>query len=259
MRDNNVTKEYFEERIQETNILSKRSLEWINNGEVAKERIPIVYKGISRDYLSLFWAKYSAGYAIEDLKEDFRQSLYYMYISWMEMEQRAFKKNIYLNHYFEGEYLEMLNMLSIAAMLNEGESTFETLSKIIDKDNVKDLVFEFILSNKLKNRKMITESEETYTEIQRIPKIYQNLRNAILEKDKTKSSKYLKQFLMKDFVKYMNKEVDTQRSIEKGLYSGVWNMESGAISFLLDIDVCEFEDFYLFPKDLYYYAKSKKV
>jgi hypothetical protein len=105
-------------------------------------------------------------------------------------------------------------------------------------------------------------NNESYLEIQDMPKEYKNLRLAILENDKEKASKLVETFFTKDWVARAKKEggknVFNDYDNPNNSYAGHWNFAVAAFSLLLNIDVSSFYENEFFPKDLYDYAKYTK-
>jgi len=255
MRDIFKNSNYFNIFIQE----NYKSIDYLSNelriGNVKKDRIAWVIQRKFSCYVQIIYAKYSMGEPIGDLAQDYQKALDFMYQSWMVLEQKAYKKGILYNHYYNGEYQDMLIMLSLGIMLHQPKETFITLAEIIDKDEVKDMLFEFILSSQIERTPLM---EESYSVIQYIPKDYKSLREAAQEKDKTKAAKLVDKYFTKDWIKQVKKESGSFNPSTDIGYCGYWNFYVAAISYLLDIDVSNFEDNQYFPKDMYYYAIRNK-
>lgn len=255
MRTKFGNNDYFKRKIDECYFLINRSFDWIIDGTCPSERIPIAINGIYRNYRTVIWCKYSNGEAIENLVDDYNNALKYIHQSWLLLPMKAYKNKVTFNHYFAGYYDEMLEMLSFAVLLNQPKETFLKLAEIIDKDEVKDLVYEFILRKYIEDRPPL--DHESYTEIKDIPKLLKNMRAAILEKNLFKASKLMEKYLINDVHKRIKLEsggLNQEEAIKKGNYSGNWDFTVPAISLMLDIDVKSFENDILFPKDIYYYS-----
>lgn len=253
--------EYFEKiQIQYKELIDK-ALDWIASGKTATERIPIMQNEIYRKYRGLMWVKYSMGKPIDELKSDFAQALKFMHLSWLKLPLKAYKNDVYFNHYFGGTYDEMLEMLSFAIMLNEPKETFLKLAEIIDKDEVKDLLYEFILKSKITERPILIS--ESYSVIQNMPIEFKNLRLAIKEKDKVKAASLVDTFFTKDWVNRARKEggknAFNDYNNPNNTYTGYWNFYVPAICLLLDIEVSNFENNLYFPRDFYYYNKNSNI
>lgn len=201
--------------------------EWIETGKTPRERILIMKNEQFKDCRSLIHAKYSIGLSSLQLIPAYLRALEYMYESWMELPLKAFKKKKYYNHYFGGTYDEMLEMLSLGILLNQPKSVFDRLAEIIDKDQVKDKLYEYILTTKIPNRENI--AEESYSEILVIPKLFKKLRLAIDEKNKVIAAKYIESYLKKDFIKRVTNESD----VNKNAINPYWNFDSAALTKLL--------------------------
>jgi len=255
MRDKFKTKEYFREYLELDYRLREKRFNKIRNNEIAQERISIVTGDECLRSRRIIRAKYSMGESVENLVEDYLQALNFMHESWMILKLKAYKKGMYYNHYFNSNYVDMLDMLSLGIMLHQPKETFINLAKIIDKDEVKDMLFEFILSSQIERPPLV---EESYSVIQYIPNDFKSLREAVREEDKTKAAKLVDKYFTKDWIKQVNKRSGGFKPDTDTGYCGYWNFYVAAISYLLDIDVSSFENNEYFPKDMYYYAKEKR-
>jgi hypothetical protein len=261
MRDKNKNKQYFIDYINKINGMRENVVEWIKIGKIPQERVPIMLNETFRMYIKLMWAKYSMGEPIELLVEDYLQALNHMYQSWLKLPLKAYKNNVYYNHYFGGTYDQMLEMLSFGILLNQPKETFLKLADIIDKDEVKDLLYEFILKIKIPERDELTT--ESYSEIQNMPTEFKNLRLAIKENNKVKAASLVDTFFTKDWVNRAKKEggknAFNDYNNPNNTYTGYWNFYVPAICLLLDIDVSNFENNLYFPRDIYYYGKKSNI
>ena len=255
MRVQFKSREYFKEFVRDRYEAIESQNRVLSLGEVREDRIPWVIQGEFRFCRQIIWAKYSMGESIENLVEDYQQALGYMYQSWMALSRKAYKNGVYFNHYFGGYYDEMLEILSLGVLLHQSKETFITLAKIIDKDEVKDMLYEFILDTQIKRSPLV---EESYTILQNMPREFKNLRMAVQEENKVKTAKLIDKYFTKDWIKRVYKEGGNfDISTDTG-YCGYWNFYVAAISYLLDIDVSSFENNEYFPRDMYYYAKNHK-
>lgn len=222
------------------------------------DSIPKVSSYIFNIYSHILILKYSYGEEIENIRKEYLIALEWMEKSWINMSKQAYEvrrgKKIYYNFYFDSDYQQMLLMLSFGVLFNLKEDVFQRLAKILDKDEIYDQIFEFILSKKINSQREI--KEETYIESCKIPKRFSSLRLAIQDRDK--ASELIGKYLLKDWVKSMNSNGSFKiHESPNHNFVGYWNLESAAIALLLDVDVSSFENSKYFPKDLYYYAKRK--
>ena len=239
---------YWQMRILKTEKFNIQDFEDIRNGDIAFERINIVKRSMVYSFVKSISAKYSAGYPIIDLKEDLIQAIGLANESWdgfWNIEHNGVK----LNQYGLGAYDEMVWMLSLGYLLDVSETDFKKLVEVIDRDGVKDYLFEFIIRAKLKNRQLI--SEESYQEFFGVPQTFDKLRQAIIETDKTKSEKLVKEFITKDWYKN-HKEAGWYNSHKSkhDTYFGYWSFETAAVVKIMGLDNTRFRECPYYPKDL---------
>lgn len=260
MRDSFFDKNYFDSYIQneiEGRRIRKNKLK---NNEIKEERVFIVKSFIYRDIMQSLIAKYSAGYPIEDLYEDYYEAVHYMYESWMVLDNRAYLKDIKYNHYFGSDYDLMLWMLSIGYLLDVENDSFLKLIEILDRFEVRDLLYETIIKTKIPSRPQITE--ESYKMIMDIPWVYEKLRKAIYCTDdewgKIDATEYIRLFLTEDFYpRHKGFSFYDHHKSKNNIYYGYWSFESAAIAKSLHINVNNFENSKYFPKDMYYFLGNE--
>jgi hypothetical protein len=246
MRDKLKNERYFKK-------YEKNLIEWINErpktlekGEVAE----MMKKSYSKVTFSLMLnyciSAYSSGKDIAEVKKRYMDTLNYMPIGWIPEVVRPYYKGKRLNEY--SEYY-MLRMLSLGYLLDISEEDFSILVNLIDRDGVKDYLYEYIIRAKLKDRMPITE--ESYIKPFDLPNAFKRLRMAITEQDKKKSAKLVREFVEKDFVRYLKKsdQYDLHES-EHEIYYGYWSFETAAIVKILGLDDSKFIDCQYYPKDL---------
>jgi hypothetical protein len=259
MRDKLKDKEYFNNFIAKKNENFAFYIDALKNNEVDSERINNVIEEVFRQNLYKLIAKYSAGYPIEELYSDYYEAVEYMHQSWMVLDNRAFLNERKYGHYFGSDYDLMLWMLSIGYLLNVEEKEFLKLVEILDKDGVKDLIYETIIKAKIPTRPVI--EKETYEMIFDIPFVYEKLRQAIHEGidgiwDKDRQRDLVEVFIKKDwYPRHKDFSFYDNHKSKTNVYYGYWSFETAAICKILEIDVSKIIDFKYFPKDLYLYKK----
>ncbi|WP_082468447.1 PoNe immunity protein domain-containing protein [Pedobacter sp. R20-19] len=191
---------------------------------------------------------YSGGSPISDIKLQIPIGLKLISESWdgFWLIDHNGKK---LNQYGLSGYDEMLWMLSLGYLLNIDEADFKKLVAVIDRDGVKDYLFEFIIRAKLKDRQPI--SQESYVEFFGVPEIFEKLRQAINETDKANAEKLVKEFVTKDWCKN-HKDAGWYNSHKSkhDTYFGYWSFETAAVVKIMGLDDASFRDCQYYPKDL---------
>jgi hypothetical protein len=244
IRDQIKDSKYFELRIKILYEGIERYLEWIRIGKTPKERINIVKRAIVWDYISIVQCKYSSGLEISLLKNDLLNAIKFADESWDGFWKLRDNNDRILNQYVLSAYDEMLWMLSLGYLLNIPENDFKKLVDIIDRDQVKDKLFEFIISAKIKGREPLQKESYEQGWV-----LFSKLRQAIEETDKARASKQVKEFLEKDWYKE-HKDVGWYNSHKSkhDTYFGYWSFESAAIVKIRGLDDSSFRDNQYYPK-----------
>ncbi|HEY8934011.1 MAG TPA: PoNe immunity protein domain-containing protein [Cyclobacteriaceae bacterium] len=252
LRDQIRDKNFFEKIISEKELSNQVWLAKCNNHEVKEDRIPFVKRNLSWTYLTIMVAKYSAGYSLENLIPDWKEGVKLIHESWDGFwKLKHGNPSIEYNQYILSAYDEMLWMLSLGYLLNVPDEDFKKLVEVIDRDKVKDKLYEFIISAKLKDRHPILE--EGYHDFFGVPETFSKLREAIQEPDKTKASKLIHDFLKKDWYKN-HKDAgwyDSHKS-KHDTYFGYWSFESAAVVKIMGLDDNSFRDNQYYPKAFSY-------
>jgi hypothetical protein len=148
-------------------------------------------------------------------------------------------------------YDDMLWMLSLGYLLNIPKESFEKLVKIIDRDNIKDNLLEFIIRAKIPERTII--KEESYEKYFDLPeKIFVKIRQIIIENDKKIAQKLMSEYLKKDW--YNNHKTQgwwgSHKNEKQNVYYGYWSFEAAAVVKILDLDDSSFKDCQYYPADM---------
>lgn len=253
MRDRLKNIQYWIERISRTENFQNLDIEDLKNGKIKNDRINIVKQSLSYSFIESVLAKYSAGYQVENFNIDLINAIYITNESWVDdawlIKAGDPKGSIVLKQYGLSAYDQMLWMLSLGYLLNISDEDFKKLVEVIDRDRVKDYLFEFIIRAKIKDRQPITE--ESYQEFFGVPQTFEKLRQAISETDKAKAEKLVKEFITKDWYKN-HKDVGWYNSHKSkhDTYFGYWSFETAAIVKIMGLDDSSFIDCQYYPKDL---------
>lgn len=249
MRDNKGFNTSFDSLIELYENSTKRRIRKLELGEISTERLNIVKQDMSKVYLYKTIAKYSAGYKIDELKEDLLQSIDLCYQSWDDEWKLKDKNGKVYEQYILSAYDEMLWMLSLAFLIKIPDSEFHKLVEVIDRDRIKDLLFEFIISSKIKSRLPI--SNESYKEHFHVPKVFEKLRNAIQENEKSISAKLIRDFIIKDWYKnHKSAGWHNSHKSPQNTYFGYWSFETAAIVKIIGINDEQINSSKYFPFDL---------
>ena len=259
MRDKIKDKEYFEKFLTEKNELITSNENAILSGEVAESKVERVKFRNFGFRLESLVAKYSKGDSIESLKESFSEIIKRMPDESApintKVKKRVGKETVYLDQYMVEPYERMLRLLSLAYLLDVSDADFKTVFGVIDRDNIRDNLYEFIIKARFPDR--IQAGEEEYDSKSVILKVYKNLRETATENDLPEAAKHVGKFLKKDFYHKNTGFYDFHKS-KINLYYGYWSFESAAISAIKGVNDSNFRDNEYYPKDLVDYYRSKK-
>lgn len=252
MRDQLKDIKYFNKYIktEEKSIFSLESKLKLN--KVPHERIHIVKKTIAYSCQNKLIAKYSSGESIDSLKGDLLKSIQLMNESWINNEGKVYLNDKYVDQYLVHTHQELLQTLCLAYLLNISDSYFKMLIDIIDRDNISDNLYEFIIKSRFPDRKQ-NRPEEYDLEHSIILKVYDKLRKATVTENKEEASKLVKQFLEKDFYHKHSNFYEFHKKRQDAYY-GYWSFEAAAIVKIMGLDDSSFIDNQYYPKDLVHQA-----
>ena len=182
MRDLLKDKNYFSAFINSEIERYNKFNNWISEGRTPSERIPYVKNNIIEIKIAVLVAYYSSNNSFDNLNKILLDVINLMDKSWVGFWKLKNSKGKELDQYILSAYDEMLWMLSLSFLLDVPNSEFKKLVNVVDKDGVKDKLFEFIIRAKLPEREVIlNESYQEFLEFQRFLKSYdwqfQNLKN----------------------------------------------------------------------------------
>jgi hypothetical protein len=146
-RDGLKNKEYFLQFVLRRQGGVDGALQRIKDGLVPEERIPIVMRGIGASKLRTLIAKYSGGFLISEIEKEYRELLKKFSDYWPERQVLMKYNGRELKQYLD--YDDMLWMLSLGVLFKVTKSEYAVLIELIKRDQVKDKVYEFLISNKL--------------------------------------------------------------------------------------------------------------
>ena len=192
------------------------------------------------------------GLPVDSILKEYNEALDLISQFWAGNCKFVGNKNEVLDQYSLGNYDTMLWMLSLGYLLSIPEDRFLILVNAIDKDLVKDKIFEFIISAKIISRAKITEESYKYEW-----KLFGCLRNAIKTDDLSKASNLVKTFLEKEWYKeHKNSGWYENHKNRHNTYSGYWCFEAAAVVKILGLDDSSFATNKYYPKDLINFNKK---
>ena len=206
--------------------------------------------------LNILIASYSKGDSINELKKQFSEAVYVMEKVWDKRITKVYhgRKQEEYNQYKLGPHIYMLQMLSLAVLLNVPKKEFKTLESLIDVDCIKDYLFEFLLTSFNKDRKPI--DKENYQRYLIIPKLYKKLVNIVNCENKNEAEEKINEFLKKDWIKipkkhFINLNLKDIKDYEvKSGFVGLWAFEVAAVVKIKQLDDSNFRDNRFYPNRL---------
>lgn len=249
MRDQIKKPAYFETVINERNSSHLSRLVKLKENLIKPDRLKAVKVDMAKNCLYTLISKFSFQSAPVELLTDYKVALILFSEEWDGYWKYRNQQGEEYNQYILSAYDEMLWMLSLGYLLDVSEEEFRKLVAVIDRDNVKDCLFEFIISAKIKDRAPI--KEESYREHFGVPQVFAKLRTAIVETDKTKAEQLVKEFITKDWYKnHRDAGWYNSHKSPHNAYFGYWSFETAAVVKIMGLDDSSFRDCQYYPKDL---------
>ena len=256
MRDTLKDKKYFQSLIDNRYKSLEKRFNKLKEGMIAPDRLIPVKEAMYRTYLEIVFAKYSV--SVNQIREDVIAGIKLLNESLINNNGKVYiKDHEYADQYYVQTYQEVLRYLCLGYLLNITDKDFQVLVDVIDRDNISDNLYEFIIKARFPNRKQ-KRPEDYDADKSVILNMYHKLRNAIKQGDKEKSAFLVEKFLNKDFYhKHMN--LYNSHKSKANIYCGYWSFESAAIVKIMELDDSSFIDNKYYPKDLIHqYIESPK-
>lgn len=246
VRDKIKDKSYFENYLQSSKDRYNKRIAKFQNGLIKPERKTIVKLSMIDNLIQHMKAQYSLGSPVKNMLTEYDETLDLISSYWAGNNKFIGNDNEVLDQYSLSNYNNLLWMLSIGYLLEVPEDRFKILVNAIDSDNVKDKLYEFIISAKIATRSKIENESYKYGW-----ELYGKLREAIETSDKLKATELVKTFLEKDWYKeHKNSGWYNSHTNKHNTYSGYWSFESAAVVKIMGLDDSSFIDQQYYPKDL---------
>lgn len=188
------------------------------------ESIYLLKDNIFLDKFDNLIAKYSCGFTLKEIEDEFNSVLKSMVEVWS----------------IRSGYHEMLQMLSLAILMDVNNDSFIQLSNLCKNQKVEDFLLDFLI--KTRNNSWEITQNLLYQ------KEYQTLKKVIQLPDKVAATNLLLQFLEKEW--YQIHDFTGTHLNEENIHSGYWSFESGAISKILRLENAILSKSNYYPKDL---------
>ena len=234
MRDKVKDSAYFEKYIQKrsASILKFEGLleqVIIQKGETF-EGVKSGYGTLEMFYLDKIKASYSSNSDVAEIKKVYPRFLECAIKSWT----------------INSGYEILLNVVSLAVLLNIDKSQFEEAIKFFDKKNISDIIIDFLI-HKIDSEWVIHNNEVLY------PLRYELLGEIIKLDDKIKQQNLLKRYLADWYHKHSDAAWYNSHKSNQNTYNGYLCFEAGAIAKILGIDDEELKDNQYYPYDMVHF------
>ncbi|PTX59809.1 uncharacterized protein DUF1910 [Kordia periserrulae] len=227
------------------------SKEDLRNNKILPERVDAVKRVQIVKYTNLFNILYATKSDNSFLKEKLEELILKLPEYWVQDKVKVFhgRKRIELHQYSLDAYHQMLMIMSLAVIFDVSKDKFATIVQLIDRDNVKDFLYEHFIRYYFPDREKITE--ESYIKFFAIPKMNKRIVDILENDDKTTLSKNLKQYLDKYWYK-THKDFSWYDSHKKypNAFYGYWAFEVAALVKMKDLDDSLFRDNEFYPDRL---------
>lgn len=252
MRDKIKSLNYFNDFIEDLYRSQEKRYNKLKNNEIKSNRLPPVKRDMYKNYLKIIFAKYSRGDDMfsDKVKNDFHTALILLDESWSKNHTSVVssqeRKGEFLKQYSQPIFNYFLDFLSLGVLLN---IDFHLLVNFIDRDEVKDFLFEFLIFYRSKERRTI--KEESYSEYFGINEKYGKLKEVLKANSKDEAQEKIKSFLEEDWYNsFKGSFVYGLHTSGQNTYCGYWCFASAAIVKIMDLDDSSFRDNEYYPKDL---------
>ena len=239
-----MTEEYFDNDIAFTKAAIEKRVQNLKTDPTQYKKIELVYSTLFTYEYEILISEYSRGYAIDRLKRNFEQIIYYLelYFNHPDHEIFLFEKSL-------ENYELSLWLFSIGVLLKVEEKDIDRLLKCIGNQD-KDLLFQQII---LKYKKRNEKKNETLI----FPKIYSSLYESTLV-DLLSAPIFIQSFL-KNWYKNMKPcyWFDNHKGKEGGGFFGYWCWEAALVTYLWNLDDTQYREMSYYPKDIVDFAKGE--
>ena len=256
MRDKYKGKAYFNDYINTLYNTQEALIEKLKNHLVKSDRIASVKMHMTKKYLRIIFAKYSRGDDIftKEVYSVFENTVNLMTENWSERHQNILyylekNKVIYLKQYTLSYHVFMLDMLSIGYLLNVDDKQFQLINDFIEKDEIKDFIYDFLLRSKLQDKAPITDSNFKVFSGFKDP--FVTIKQIINTSNNEEVEVLLKMFLESEWLNLINKHnLYSPHTNKFNVYYGYWCFPAAAIVKIKGLDDSSFRDNQYYPKDL---------
>ncbi|MDT8346915.1 MAG: DUF1911 domain-containing protein, partial [Flavobacteriaceae bacterium] len=145
---------------------------------------------------------------------------------------------------------------SLAILLDVSKDDFQVIVDLIDKDDIKDKLIEFMISSRYPERPAL--KEDSYKRYMMIPKLHKKLVDIAYDLQAEQAILETNDFLKKEWIKipkkyYINLNLKDIPNYEvKSGFVGLWAFEVAAVVKIKGLDDSSFKDNKFYPDRLLY-------
>ena len=251
MRDKIKSEEYFKKSLSTNIALLDRGFSEIERGNIKQEQILPFSLHIVNMLVNKLKIKYSLSFFVNDLYEDYYICIDLVSKHWSGNKKLMWTNKEVLNQYGLSDYDVMLWLLSIGYLLDVPNEKFMLLVDVLEKDNIKDELFETIICAKIPKRKKVFEKKKVDFSV------FKSILKAINAEEETESIKFLGKYLKTDWYKgHKGAGWHDSHKSKTDSYSGYWCFEAAAISSILGLDDTNLRSSQYYPSDLADYYRD---
>ena len=209
--------------------------------------ITLEQAGFAVTQINLLVAMYSAEYDKWELKKELERAISYIDQYWepdvVRMSTGTGARKKYYPIYYLSYTITMRWVLSLAVLLDCEVEQFNLLKSIIDRDKIKDKIFDILLSSKEPNRP-ISEEINPKKPANNLVEILRIENPKLLEDE-------LISYLRSDWLKTYRKSgiYNSHKAADRipFVFNGYWAFEVAAIVKVLNLNVAKFKEIPFFP------------
>ena len=206
--------------------------------------------------LNILLASYSKGDDKDNLRQQFSEAVKVMEQVWDKRITKVYhgQGQVEYDQYKLNSYIHILQMFSLAVLLEVPKNEFQILVDLIDRDGIKDRLIEFMISSRYPKRSEI--KEESYQRYMMIPKLYKKLVDIAYNLEFDRAILETDNFLKKEWIKipkkyYINLNLkDIPKYEVKSGFVGFWTFEVAAVVKIKALDDSSFRDNRFYPNRL---------
>ncbi len=227
IKDEQYFKDYVSNKIRRKEKYIERILN-LPNPEEGFENSSVTLDLFTRQILI---GKYSLGIEVKELLNDYENSI------------ELFKKTYNSNSF----YVQLIWMLSMGIMLDVKEDAFDKLTEMVENDNPKDYLVDFLINYRNKNWEI---KHKTF----KFNKPYGYLKDVIEAGNKAQGLVKLTEYLDKIWYKgHSGAGWHDNHNSKHDTYFGYWSFESGALAKVLELDDSSLKGKPYYPYDMVHF------